>query len=80
MLVNEAVIIASGGRCHIVNEKGKYIGFDRERKIAFLDDSQRAFVYDFVKDDVPSQLAKVEEMFPQAKWRAVPFSDNSQRR
>lgn len=72
MTTDEAVIVANGGRCYIMTEDGKYVGFDRQGNIAFLDDPRRAFVYHYIKDNVAGQLDTVSRLYPNAKWKAVP--------
>lgn len=67
----EIKIMAAGGRCNIVNDAGQYLAHDRAGKISFVEDKNRAFVYDYVKDDVPSQLEQVRQTYS-AKWYAVP--------
>jgi hypothetical protein len=67
----EVKIMAAGGRCRIVNDAGQFLAYGKDRQIQFVDDKDRAFVYDYVRDNVPGQLEQVRQMYS-AKWYAVP--------
>jgi hypothetical protein len=69
MTSEEIKIMAAGGKCRITNGAGQYLAYGKDRKIEFVDDKKRAFVYDYVKDNVPGQLEQVRQAF-KAEWYA----------
>ncbi len=71
MTPNEIQIMAGGGRCVIMTDTGKYLGFVRPGQIGFVDSKDRAFCYDYVKDNVRGQIEQVEQAHG-IKWQAVP--------
>ena len=66
----EIKIIAAGGKCHIVNDAGQYLAFGTDGKIQFVEDKSSAFVYDYIKDNVPGQIENVRQLYA-AHWYAM---------
>lgn len=61
MTANEIQIMANGGKCVIKTHEGKYLGLlDHKQRPCLVDDPKDAKVYSYVGDNVPGQLAMVE--------------------
>lgn len=72
MTEEEIKIIANGGSCVIINEKGQYVGREKG-EIAFTNNIKKAFVYNYIDDNVPIQINHVEQQFGK-KWKAIAYS------
>jgi hypothetical protein len=66
----EIKIMAAGGRCCITNDAGKYLAYGKDGKIAFVDDKSKAFIYDFIRDNVPIQIEQISQAY-KVEWHAI---------